>query len=182
MTPLWSPDCYLQAWNFAARAHNGQLLPGSDLPYITHISNVAMEVMSAIAQVPIEQPNLAVQCALLHDTLEDTAITPDQLEAEFGAAVTCGVLALSKNPALPRAEQMPDSLRRVLAQPTEVWIVKLGDRITNLQQPPGHWNPDKIHRYYDEAILIQDTLKAAHPVLATRLADKIKRYQRYLIS
>ncbi len=68
---MWNQDQYIAAWNFSTESHNGQLLPGTDLPYINHIANVAMEVMSAIARQPtLEKPNLSIQCALLHDTLE----------------------------------------------------------------------------------------------------------------
>lgn len=39
--------------------------------------------------------------------------------------------------------QMQDSLRRIKSQPREVWMVKMADRITNLQPPPGHWSEEK---------------------------------------
>ncbi len=77
---LWSQDLYLKAWNFASNAHKGQNLSGSSIPYINHIGSVAMEVMSAIAQRDsVSNPDLSVQCALLHDITEDTEITYEHL-------------------------------------------------------------------------------------------------------
>ena len=79
--------------------------------------------------------DIAFQIALLHDTVEDTATTPDELTTQFGHDIAEGVVALTKNTALPKSEAMPDSLRRIKTLRKEVWAVKLGDRISNLQAP-----------------------------------------------
>ena len=69
---LWSQDKYIKALRNAAEAHNGQLFPGTDLPYLLHISLVSMEVMTAITTDQNKRDgDLAVQCALLHDVIED---------------------------------------------------------------------------------------------------------------
>ena len=177
----WDPDSFNKAWNFASQAHNSQLLPGTTLPYINHVGNVTMEVMAALATSDgIRNPNLAIQCALLHDVIEDTDITRSRLELEFGKNVASGVLALTKNKQLPTKEaQMKDSLTRIQLQPFEVWMVKMADRITNLQHPPGHWSRDRIRRYRDEASLILDSLQASNAVLADRLKRKIELYAKY---
>lgn len=175
---LWSQETYLAAWRFAAAAHRQQKLPGTDLPYVVHIGAVAMEVIAACAVEPVAMPDLAIQCALLHDTIEDTDTTPDDLAARFGPAVLAGVQALSKNPALPKPAAMQDSLARIRRQPREVWMVKLADRISNLGDPPDHWSADKTERYRREATDILDTLGEASPFLAARLAQRIRDYAR----
>src|SRR5690606_31539260 len=86
-TPPWSPDLFLRAARFAARAHHGQKLPGSELPYFLHIAQVAAEVMAALAVEPAERPDLALACALLHDTVEDTEVDRAAVAAEFGEDV-----------------------------------------------------------------------------------------------
>jgi len=181
MHALWNPDLYLKAWNFAARAHGEQKVPGSDMPYITHVGAVAMEVMTAIVQTPdVEHPDLAVQCALLHDVVEDTDVSVEQLADAFGPAVAEGVLALSKDPRLPdRQARLLDSLRRIRAQPHEIWMVKLADRITNLQPPPAHWSQARIKRYLAEAAVIYEQLHDASDWLAERLARKMDQYRQY---
>ena len=60
----WSQDTYIKAYRFAAEAHNGQLVPGTTLPYIMHVSFVAMEITAALSVEPVNNPDLAVQCAL----------------------------------------------------------------------------------------------------------------------
>ncbi len=175
---MWSPDSYLSAWNYAAAMHGEQKVPGTQLPYLTHVGAVAMEVMTAIAQGSrTTDPNLAVQCSLLHDVIEDTPATYADVAARFGLAVADGVLALTKNKALPsKAEQMADSLARIRQQPPEVWMVKLADRITNLQPPPAHWDDTKIAAYRAEAGTILDALGKADEWLAERLRGKIVGY------
>ena len=60
----WTPDIYIKAYRFAAIAHNGQLVPGTELPYIMHLSFVAMEVIATLNREKGFDGNLAVQCAL----------------------------------------------------------------------------------------------------------------------
>jgi (p)ppGpp synthase/HD superfamily hydrolase len=177
MTSTWDRDLYIKACRFAAQAHRGQLLPGSDLPYLMHLNLVSMEILAALSAEPQHDANLAVQCALLHDTIEDTDTTYAQIESMFGISVADGVVALSKNPNLEKSQRLVDSLERIKQQPIEIWMVKLADRITNLQPPPRHWERAKIMRYRDEAIEIHTALQAASPYLASRLAAKIRSYQ-----
>ncbi|QSX32244.1 bifunctional (p)ppGpp synthetase/guanosine-3',5'-bis(diphosphate) 3'-pyrophosphohydrolase [Shewanella avicenniae] len=178
---LWDQDSYQRAWNFASRIHNGQTLPASDISYINHLGLVAMEAMAAVAHGGIEQPNLLVMCALLHDAIEDTPTTYEQILAEFGQEIADGVSALTKDTKLGSKEaQMQDSLARIKLQPKAVWMVKLCDRITNLQAPPAHWDNTKIKAYQAEARLILLQLGDANPFLAQRLAAKIAHYDGYL--
>lgn len=176
----WSPDLYRRALVFAAEAHKEQHVPGSARPYVTHPVEVAAEVTAQIAVEPVEHPDLAVLCALLHDTVEDTPVTVETLAAIFGEAVARGVAALSKDANLPKEERMADSLRRIRQEPREVWMVKLADRIVNLAEPPQYWSREKVMAYRDEAVSIADALGEASEGLATRLRAKIEAYAQYL--
>ena len=178
----WDQDKYIEAWRYASFAHNGQKVPGSDIPYIHHIGLVAMEAMSAAARDGhVENPDLLVLCALLHDTLEDTDSTYEEIEKKFGSEVAEGVMALTKNDDLPsKSAKMEDSLERIMAQPREVRMVKLADRITNLQPPPKHWSGKKIESYRNEARLILKKLGPANRYLAERLKRKIDEYGKFL--
>mgnify|MGYP001312319257 CR=1 FL=1 len=61
---LWSQDKYVKTLRYAAEAHSGQAFPGTDLPYLLHISLVSMEVMTAISMDQNKRDgDLAVQCA-----------------------------------------------------------------------------------------------------------------------
>jgi (p)ppGpp synthase/HD superfamily hydrolase len=177
MIATWDRELYIKACRFAAQAHRGQLIPSSDLPYLMHLNLVSMEILAALSAETGHDGDLAVQCALLHDTIEDTDTSYAQLAAIFGVRVADGVAALSKNPELAKSQQLLDSLHRIANQPHEIWMVKLADRITNLQPPPAHWDRAKIRRYRAEAIEIHDRLQAASPFLSARLAEKIQNYQ-----
>ena len=177
MTTEWRQEKYIKALRYAAKAHNGQTVPGSDLPYVVHVTMVAMEVIAALAREDGLDGDLAVQCALLHDVIEDAGKSYEKLAAEFGQDVAEGVLALSKNNILKsKQEKMADSLERIKQQPKEIWMVKLADRITNLQPPPGHWRAEKIARYRGEAEEILAALGDASTFLSERLRGKLQAY------
>jgi (p)ppGpp synthase/HD superfamily hydrolase len=172
----WNQDEYIKALIFAGNAHGSQRVPGTQLPYLVHLALVSMEVMAAVSAEDGMDGTLAVQCASLHDVIEDAGIAWEQVAELFGRAVADGVNALSKDSTLPKAEQMEDSLERIRRQPREIWMVKLADRITNLQPPPAHWLPEKIAGYREEAVQIHAALQDASPFLAARLKDKIDHY------
>ena len=136
----WSQESYIKAYIFAAHAHQGQKFPGTNIPYIMHLSFVSMEIIAALNAEKKHDGDLAIQCAILHDTIEDTHITFEQIKTEFGESVANGVLALTKNNSIEKHLQMADSLRRIKEQPASIWMVKLADRISNFQAPPHYWN------------------------------------------
>ena len=175
-----NPDLISTTWWFAAEAHGDQKVPGSDLPYLTHIGNVMQEVMAACENSYVEQPDLALQCAILHDTIEDTEASFEEVERHFGSSVAKGVSALSKNESLPgKRAQMEDSLARIVVEGPEVACVKVADRISNLYQPPYYWTANKKRAYAEEAQLIRDSLAGADPLLLARLDQKIADYARF---
>lgn len=170
----WNQDLFKKTLDFAAKAHGAQVVTGSGAPYVVHLIKVASEVLRA-ADGSFDV-DLSMQCALLHDSVEDAGMQVETLRTAFGSAVADGVSALTKNDALPKAEQMADSLRRIKLQPREVWLVKLADRITNLEPAPAHWSPEKRVKYRLEAQEIHDALGSAHAGLAARMREKIAGY------
>ena len=168
---------WLDAWRFAAEAHNSQRMPDSDLPYLHHLGRVAFIVSGAHLSEPIADINLAMICAILHDCIEDQGVAHSELAERFGGEVADGVLALSKNPQLPKAEAMADSLERIKKQSSSVWCVKLADRIANLQIPPAHWSAQKCSAYRAEAQQILASLGGANRALASWLSSSIQAYQ-----
>lgn len=170
-------DAYDVAWQFAAKVHTGQKLPGSDLPYLTHVGWVVGEILISIQHETISDPILAIQCAILHDVLEDTSIGYQELSEKFGSIVADGVSALTKNIALPKNKRMMDSLERILSQPEEVGMVKLADRISNLRTPPSFWDSQKITEYIEESKSIIAMLGKASMYLSERIKLKLRDYQ-----
>ena len=179
---MFNQENYIKVLDFAALAHGEQKTP-KGLPYLAHITCVAMEVINACekSQLDEEKANLAISCALLHDVIEDANISYDELYVRFGENVANGVESLTKDKTLgSKQEQMKDSIEKLLAQPYEVQMVKLADRITNLGIPPKHWDNEKIKKYQKEASFILSCLGNSNIYLAKRLEDKIEEYNKYI--
>jgi (p)ppGpp synthase/HD superfamily hydrolase len=184
MTPPSDPAdaaIWRRALRVAAHAHATQIVPGTKLPYLVHVTEVALEAIGALNADPTLDRNLVIACALLHDTIEDTGMTIDQLEADFGTEVAYGVSALSKNPELTKLDAMQESLERICQRRKEVWVVKLADRIVNLADPPAYWTLEKRREYREVAILIADTLSPASEFLSARIRAKIQDYERHTV-
>lgn len=174
-------ELYQEAIKFAGEKHKNQKVPGTESNYVLHISNVAMEILVAYNESNNFNLNYAVQLALLHDTLEDTETEVEELTEKFGDKVAFGVQALTKNENLTsKEERMIDSLSRINELEKEVGMVKLADRITNLQEPPKHWATDKIKKYLNEAMSINEKLNKKNTYLNSRLGTKIADYEKYL--
>ncbi len=172
------------AWKLVGQKHYQQKYRGSkpneEFEYLYHLNCVLLETQNAIFNSnQIYDSNLAMLCAILHDTIEDTTTTFEEIEGLFGEKVANGVMALTKNEALPKVNQMQDSLDRILKQGPEIAIVKMADRIANLQPPPHHWNTDKIKKYYSEALMIHHQLKDSNEYLSERFLQKINEYEQF---
>lgn len=169
---------YQTALKYAGELHATQLVPGTSANYLLHLSNVAMEVMLAYHHQRDFDLDLAVQVAILHDSIEDTEATEADIRERFGEQVVECVLALTKDDSISeKSARMADSLRRIKATHREAGIVKLADRITNLQPAPPHWNMSKRKAYLEEARFIQQELAGKHHYLEARLADQISGYE-----
>jgi (p)ppGpp synthase/HD superfamily hydrolase len=172
-------DIYIKAADFAENAHRGQSIPGSNIPYIVHCSKVCMEVLFVLSRRNDLDHKLCINCALLHDVLEDSDVTYDDLYSEFGRDTAEAVLALTKNMNIDKNLRMEDSIRRIKNSRPETGIVKMADRITNLAAPPHFWEKEKIIEYFHESEMIYDELKSLDHHLAGRLLEKINNYRRY---
>lgn len=182
---MWSIDKLQAIWHKASKLHQGQTYgapeEGVEIAYISHIGSVTFEVLNALQFEADWDQDLAIACALLHDTLEDTDLSFQAIATTFGEAVAQGVAALTKDDTLATKQQrMADSLQRIQMQPKEVWGVKMADRIGNLCAPPFYWDKAKKTAYLAEAQFIYEHLHPASQYLAGRLSAKIQAYQQYL--
>lgn len=174
-------ELYQKAMKFAGEKHHQQKVPGTDANYLLHISNVTMEVLIAHSNEGSFDIDFAIQVAILHDTLEDTNTDFEEIEGEFGKSIAEAVQALTKDQnLLSKQERMTDSLIRINKLRKEVGIIKLADRITNLQRPPKNWGKDKIIKYFDESKIISSALKGKNDYLNQRLESKIIGYGRMI--
>ncbi|MCB9558694.1 MAG: bifunctional (p)ppGpp synthetase/guanosine-3',5'-bis(diphosphate) 3'-pyrophosphohydrolase [Deltaproteobacteria bacterium] len=121
-----------RAYDFAASAHNGQKRKSGD-PYFIHPASVS----SIIADLRLDVPSI---CAgLLHDCVEDTACTVDELRQDFSpeiAFLVDGVTKLGKIPWNTREERQAENFRKMLlamAKDIRVILIKLADRTDNMR-------------------------------------------------
>lgn len=184
-------DFFKHNFAFALLAHKSQKTPSQiPLPYSYHLISVTQEVINAIIHTPsisYEEANIAIACALLHDVNEDTEeritintdIASDNLETK--ELIVRGVEALTKNNILPKETQMFDSLARLTNMPTYISMVKMADRITNLDTPPPHWSNEKKNKYLQEAKVIHYFLNKSNEYLSNKLLQKIENYTQYIV-
>ena len=161
MIKNWSIDTLQDVWKLASKLHDGQKYGGQDkdekVEYLNHIGSVTFEILAAVSEDKALNADLAIKCAMLHDTIEDTDFSYEKAQDLFGKQVADGILALTKNETLSsKKAMMLDSLERIKQQPKEVWAVKMADRISNLYAPPYYFKvwTKKFHviaSYHPEA-------------------------------
>ena len=120
------------AYELAKKAHEGQVRSSGD-PYISH------PIAVAIILVGLGMDSDTIIGALLHDVVEDTSVTLEDIEKQFGADVAelvDGVTKLANIPYSSWAEQQAENVRKMLlamAKDVRVVIIKLADRLHNMR-------------------------------------------------
>jgi guanosine-3',5'-bis(diphosphate) 3'-pyrophosphohydrolase len=142
----------LRAASFAAERHRNQRRKDAQATsYINHPLAVAAVLADEGGVADVQ----ALAAALLHDTLEDTDTTPDELRALFGDAITGIVQELSDDKALPKAERKRLQIEHAPGASPSAKLVKLGDKICNLRDiaaaPPTDWPVERRREYFDWA-------------------------------
>ena len=151
---------FRDAYDFAAEAHDGQTRKSGE-PYIGH----PLEVASITADLHLDLPSLFA--ALLHDTVEDTDATVEDLQDRFGdetAILVDGLTKISKLKFKSREEAQAENIRKLIVamgQDIRVILVKLADRLHNIRTL-DHMAPAKQRR------IARETLEIYAP-LANRL-------------
>ncbi len=165
---------------FATMVHGSQVRKGNEhLPYIVHPLDVMQEVIY-YSGLSVEKLALAGPVAALHDTVEDTVATIEQIEEQFGKEIAQGVAALTKNEELDWEERKADSLKRLKASPNWVKCVKLADRVSNLKNFPAMWDRKKIEEYLKEAEDLAEALGSASVGLKARLLSRVSEARMIL--
>ncbi len=119
----------LEAAQFAARKHHGQHRKGATAePYIVHPLGVA-RYLSEVGQVTDYDVLIA---AILHDTLEDTETTPEEITELFGAEVCGFVQEVTDDKDLPKAERKLKQIEHAPNLSHSAQQVKLADKISNI--------------------------------------------------
>lgn len=157
----------LKAVQFAAEKHRDQRRKDADAsPYINH--------PIALANVLANEGGVTdadVLCAaLLHDTIEDTETTAEELRIQFGDTITSIVLEVTDDKSLPKAERKRLQVEHAPHASPRAKLVKLADKICNLRDilasPPADWPLSRKQEYFDWAARVVAGARDAHAGLA----------------
>lgn len=174
-----SLGCVLDAAHFAAEHHRAQRRKSRaddeahQIPYINHPIRVAALL---VHDGGVTDP-VAIQAALLHDTIEDTIAKPHQLERRFGEAVMATVMAVTDDKSLPKAERKRLQIDHAPHMSPAAALVKLADKIDNLRDlgvAPPDWPLERIRGYFDWAEAVVSSLPTVSPVLLRAFEESMR--------
>lgn len=161
-----APEIIVKARNFAIEKHKGQFRKGSEVPYVAHLFNVAHILASH------HQPIEAIVAGYLHDTLEDTNTTMEELETNFGSEIANLVKIETENKTLPYLKRKKEHMDRVKNGPYMAKVVNCADKLSNIRSllydekmmDENHWNrfnapKEVIGDYYNYAVESLEDLK-----------------------
>ena len=142
----------LRAVAFAAEKHRDQRRKGIDAsPYINHPIGVA----DLLANVGGVCDMSTLVAAVLHDTIEDTRTSPEELEAAFGRSVRLLVQEVTDDKRLPKAERKRLQVEHAPHLSLAAKMIKLADKISNVrdvtENPPAAWPIGRRREYLEWA-------------------------------
>ena len=174
-------DQILRALTFAANKHQNQRRKGRDkLPYVNHLIRVADTLwrVGGVRDVP------TLVSALLHDTLEDTETTPEELESLFGAVVLSIVQEVTDDKSLPKARRKQLQIEHAPHISTQARLIKLADKIDNVtdvsRDPPPDWPHERRVAYLDWAEAVVAGLRDVNVALEARFDDVVREAREIL--
>ena len=138
-----------RAVDFAARKHKDQRRKGAAAePYINHPAQVAR----LVAEATDGADPVVVLGAVLHDTIEDTETTFEELEREFGLEVAALVAEVTDDRRLPREERKRLQVEHAPNKSPRAKMIKLADKTSNLLSlatgPPLDWDESQMREYF----------------------------------
>ena len=171
-----SSQLILKAAYFAAKKHRDQRRKDEDAsPYINHPISVA-KIISEIGNV--EDPEV-LAAALLHDTLEDTETTVEELIDNFGQRVCSLVQEVTDDKTLPRLQRKQRQIDHANEISEGAVLIKLGDKISNVTDianiPPTNWDRNRRLEYFDWAEKVINNCPKVNVKLENHFKDSIQK-------
>ena len=164
-----------KALSFSAEKHTKQRRKDIDkTPYINHPISLA----NILAQRWVIDENVLC-AAILHDTIEDTETTVDELQEHFGEKITFIVLEVTDDKRLEKSVRKQKQVEHAASISHEAKLVKLADKIANITDiintPPADWSSDRKKEYFEWAKAVVDNLRGAHQGLEKDFDDLINK-------
>ncbi|CAF0732847.1 unnamed protein product [Adineta steineri] len=167
---------FMHALQFAAHKHRFQKRKDSDgTPYINHPIGVA-HILSN--EAGIKDIDLLI-VALLHDTVEDTETTHEELQQEFGTRIADLVAELTDDKNLPKAERKRLQILNAKQLSSDAIIVRLADKIYNLRdlnrETPVGWSEQRVKEYFEWSVQIARQLAGHNAQMDEILKDLFRQ-------
>lgn len=155
----------LAALHFAADKHRDQRRKGADAsPFINH----PIVVAETLARFGVTDP-VTLQAAVLHDTLEDTECTPEELERRFGSEVRDVVMEVSDDKHLRKAQRKERQVTSASGLSRRAKLIRIADKISNVHDvlhfPPADWTVDWRLDYIDWTERVVEGCRGTDPTL-----------------
>ena len=144
--------CIMAAARFAAEKHAQQKRKGENgEPYFNHLLEVADLVAASSPHLDVE----LVMAAFLHDTVEDTGVTLQEVEQRFGKDVADLVAEVTDDKSLPKETRKQLQVEHTPEKSSRAQTLKLADKISNLRaiisSPPVGWSRERKQQYFEWA-------------------------------
>jgi guanosine-3',5'-bis(diphosphate) 3'-pyrophosphohydrolase len=157
---------FVKAVAFAADKHRNQRRKDDEAsPYINH----PIALANVLANEGGVDDATVLCAAVLHDTIEDTETTVDELRALFGRKVASVVMDVTDDKSLEKSLRKQRQVEHALHISTEAKLVKLADKISNLRDilasPPADWSAVRKQTYFEWAAQVVAGLRGVHPGL-----------------
>ena len=170
-----------RVYAFAAARHGGHRRKGlAQEPYINHLAEVAELVADATGGTDAA----LVAAAVLHDVVEDTRTTAEEVRDQFGEDVMALVLEVTDDKALPKAERKRRQVVDAPHKSPRAKVIKLADKISNvsalLVSPPADWPLERKREYLGWARAVVAGLRSASPRLEAEFDNAATRLERAL--
>jgi GTP diphosphokinase / guanosine-3',5'-bis(diphosphate) 3'-diphosphatase len=165
----------LAALTFAAERHRDQRRKGANAaPYINH----PIEVAEFLARVGGVTNVTTLISAILHDTIEDTNATAEEIKNMFGDQVLSVVLELTDDKSLPKQERKRLQIEYAARLSHEAKNIKLADKISNIREiadsPPEDWSIQRRREYADWAESVVACLRGSNPTLEALFDESLR--------
>ena len=159
---------FLSALRFAAYQHRHQRRKGADqTPYINH----PIEVANILLNEAAVSDETVLIAALLHDTVEDTEATLEEIEQRFGKAVSEVVAEVTDDKSLTKAARKQRQIDHAPGLSDRARLLKIADKTSNLRDiatsPPEGWSSTRMDDYMEWGKAVVDQIRGSHAQLET---------------
>jgi hypothetical protein len=160
-----------KALSFAAHAHREQRRKGTGEPYVNHLIEVA-ELLTRVAGV--EDVDV-LRAAVLHDVIEDTGASAEELELVFGQRVRALVEALTDDKSLATPERKRLQIEHMRSAEADARLIKLADHCSNIAVLPVGWSTQQRTEYLDWSERVANVCFGTCPALDSEYRERLGR-------